>query len=254
MKIINLTSASSSFCRSLRSRFLWRAPRSGRAQSDLEEDRHAVKCGSAAQSRASGEREPLERQRAAEELARMGAVEQRKLVEGYRLQEEMRAYGWRSTGRSIGWARPRRSSQSCARSTAVAAIRLVLPETARRPRAALHLSRPRQAGGACLSARSAFQPGNAGTAGRLAPSPTSLRPTHRRCREGCHTRNQLREAQSQAQPTRPRRTGKPAETNETEDTAIEENPERNLRHSFAIVGSRLRPVNRSCLLCLSSRI
>ncbi len=39
------------------------------------------------------DRDPLVRQRAAEELARLAAVEQRKLVEGYRLQEKNRRVG-----------------------------------------------------------------------------------------------------------------------------------------------------------------
>ena len=43
---------------------------------------------SAAVARNLASGDPLERQRAAEELARLGAVEQRRLVEGYRLQEK----------------------------------------------------------------------------------------------------------------------------------------------------------------------
>ena len=60
-----------------------------KAQSDSEEERtpsNGEASAAVARNLASGD--PLERQRAAEELARMGAVEQRRLVEGYRLQEK----------------------------------------------------------------------------------------------------------------------------------------------------------------------
>jgi hypothetical protein len=48
---------------------------------------HAQDSGSAAVARKLSSRNPLERQGAAEELARLAAVEHRRLVEGYRVQE-----------------------------------------------------------------------------------------------------------------------------------------------------------------------
>ena len=49
---------------------------------------HAQDSGSAAVARKLSSRNPLERQGAAEELARLAAVEHRRLVEGYRVQEK----------------------------------------------------------------------------------------------------------------------------------------------------------------------
>jgi len=58
------------------------------AQTNTDQDeRRETDAASAVVARRLASREPLERQRAAEELARTGAIEQRGLVEGYRLQE-----------------------------------------------------------------------------------------------------------------------------------------------------------------------
>ena len=57
-----------------------------RAQSD--EDEGNVQVTMAATQKQLASREPLERQRAAEELARLALTSNRKLLEGYRLQEK----------------------------------------------------------------------------------------------------------------------------------------------------------------------
>ena len=57
-----------------------------RAQSD--EDEGTVRNDSAAWQKQLASRDPLVRQRAAEELARLAATNNRKLLEGYRLQEK----------------------------------------------------------------------------------------------------------------------------------------------------------------------
>src|ERR1051325_8233540 len=63
--------------------------RAALAQSDPDEDQTAPDVESSARvARNLASRDPLERQRAAEELARTGATEQQRLVEGYRLQEK----------------------------------------------------------------------------------------------------------------------------------------------------------------------
>jgi HEAT repeat protein len=59
-----------------------------RAQSDDEEDGAQTNPSAAIAAKQLGSRDPLVRQRAAEELARLAATEQQKLVEGYRLQEK----------------------------------------------------------------------------------------------------------------------------------------------------------------------
>lgn len=61
-----------------------------RAQSDEEEDDSAAQNAraSALVAERLASRDALERQRAAEELARTGAIEQQRLVAGYRLQEK----------------------------------------------------------------------------------------------------------------------------------------------------------------------
>jgi hypothetical protein len=60
-----------------------------RAQSsDDEVEQGAAQVSSAQVARKLSSADPLERQRAAEELARLAAVDQLKLVEGYRLQEK----------------------------------------------------------------------------------------------------------------------------------------------------------------------
>jgi hypothetical protein len=53
-----------------------------------DEDEGNVQADSAAAQRQLASREPLERQRAAEELARLAEIGNRKLLEGYRLQEK----------------------------------------------------------------------------------------------------------------------------------------------------------------------
>ena len=58
------------------------------AQSDDEEGRALSNSSAVIAAKQLGSRDPLVRQRAAEELARLGATEQQKLVEGYRLQEK----------------------------------------------------------------------------------------------------------------------------------------------------------------------
>lgn len=56
------------------------------AQSD--EDEENVQASSAASQKQLASRDPLERQRAAEDLARLASTGNRKLLEGYRLQEK----------------------------------------------------------------------------------------------------------------------------------------------------------------------
>jgi hypothetical protein len=58
-----------------------------RAQSS-DEDEGNVQAASAASQKQLASRDPLERQRAAEELARLASTDNRKLLEGYRLQEK----------------------------------------------------------------------------------------------------------------------------------------------------------------------
>jgi hypothetical protein len=59
------------------------------AQGSMDQDETSKTDGaSVVVARRLASRNPLERQRAAEELARTGAIEQQKLVEGYRLQEK----------------------------------------------------------------------------------------------------------------------------------------------------------------------
>jgi hypothetical protein len=71
--------------------FLCAAPSlAARAQSDDDEN-DGVEHNSQASARVAerlASRDPVERRRAAEELARMGAIEQQRLVAGYRLQEK----------------------------------------------------------------------------------------------------------------------------------------------------------------------
>jgi hypothetical protein len=60
-----------------------------RAQSDpVEDETEGAAQSSARVAGRLASRDPLERQHAAEELARMGAMEQQRLVSGYRLQEK----------------------------------------------------------------------------------------------------------------------------------------------------------------------
>ena len=59
------------------------------AQGSMDQDETSrTDASSALVARGLASRDPLERQRAAEELARTGAIEQKGLVEGYRLQEK----------------------------------------------------------------------------------------------------------------------------------------------------------------------
>ncbi|HYE65371.1 MAG TPA: hypothetical protein VD966_07305 [Pyrinomonadaceae bacterium] len=59
-----------------------------RAQSDDDEDDSAMREAAVAAARRLSDSDPLVRQRAAEDLARLAAADQRKLVEGYWLQEK----------------------------------------------------------------------------------------------------------------------------------------------------------------------
>jgi hypothetical protein len=59
-----------------------------RAQSSDDDEGNAPQADSAAAQRQLASRDPLERQRGAEELARLASTNNRKLLEGYRLQEK----------------------------------------------------------------------------------------------------------------------------------------------------------------------
>ena len=62
----------------------------GLVRAQETDERPEARSDTSALARALASRDPLERQRAAEDLARLAAVDQKKLIEGYRLQEKNR--------------------------------------------------------------------------------------------------------------------------------------------------------------------
>jgi hypothetical protein len=201
------------------------ASQQARAQSDSEEDQTTANAeASAAVARNLASADPLERQRAAEELARMGAVEQLKLVEGYRLQEKDARVRL-----ALDWALYRMGKTE----TLFSVVR-DLNSTRRRNQAATYL---KQLEGPehlyffldrvnpetlvyLLEALASI--GNTETAERLEPYTTYLDGSIANAARFAIREIERREAQTQAQPTRPRQTGITVETKETVDESPQE--------------------------------
>jgi hypothetical protein len=195
-----------------------------RAQSDPEEERTPPNTeASAAIARNLASYDPLERQRAAEELARMGAVEQLKLVEGYRLQEKDARVRL-----ALDWALYRMGKTE----TLFAIVRDL--ESRRRNQAATYLKQlegpehlyfflDRVTPETLVSLLEALASiGNTETAERLDPYTTYLDARIANAAKFAIREIERREAQTQAQPTRPRQTGITVETKETVDEAPQE--------------------------------
>lgn len=196
------------------------------AQSDPDEDQTSSGVESSATvARNLASRDPLERQRAAEELARTGATEQQRLVEGYRLQEKDARVRL-----ALDWALYRMGKTE----TLFAIVRNL--DSSRRNQAATYL---KQLEGPeplyifldrvkdetliyLLEALASL--GNNGTIARLEPYTSSLDPRISNAAKFALREIERREAQPQTLPTRERRTGKTVETTEPEGAATEEAP------------------------------
>lgn len=205
--------------------FLSAAGPLARAQSDVEEGRTpSNEEAAAAVARNLASPDPLERRHAAEELARTGAVEQRKLVEGYRLQErdthvrlalDWALYRMGKTQTLFSLVNSLQSNNR--RQQAMSYLKqLEAPESLYffldrvEPETLVHL----------LEALASI--GNAETAGRLESYTTYLDERIANAAKFAIREIERREAQAQAQPTRPRQTGKTVETTETTDATPEE--------------------------------
>jgi HEAT repeat protein len=196
-----------------------------RAQSDVDENGTPSNAeASAAVARGLASSDPLERQHAAEELARVGAVEQLKLVEGYRLQEKdarvRLALDWalyRMGKTETLFSIVRSLNNSSRRNQATTYLKqLEGPESLYffldrvEPETLVYL----------LEALASL--GNAETVGRLESYTTYLDERIVNAAKFAIREIERRETQTQARPTRPRQTGIAVETKEIEDAAPEE--------------------------------
>jgi len=194
-------------------------------QSTSEEDQTSSGVDTSATiARRLASRDPLERQRAAEELARTGATEQQRLVEGYRLQEKDARVRL-----ALDWALYRMGKTE----TLFAIVRNL--DSTRRQQATVYLKQlegpeplyvflDRASDETLVYLLEALASlGNAGTIARLEPYTSSFDPRVSNAAKFAVREIERREAQPQTQPTRERRTGKPVETTEQpEDTAAPE--------------------------------
>lgn len=205
--------------------FLAGASSTARAQSDLDEDQtQSNREAAAAVARNLASADPMERQRAAEELARMGAVEQLKLVEGYRLQEKDARVRL-----ALDWALYRMGKTE----TLFSIVRS-LKSNSRRIQAATYLKQLEgpehlyffldrvEPETLIYLLEGLASIGNAETVGRLESYTTYLDERIANAAKFAIREIERREAQAQAQPTRPRQTGKAVETTETADATPEE--------------------------------
>ena len=170
---------------------------------------------SAIVARRLASRDPLERQRAAEELARMGATEQQRLVEGYRLQEKDARVRL-----ALDWALYRMGKTD----TLFAIVRNL--EGSRRNQATSYLKQLEGPEPLYIFLDRAYDNtliyliealaslGNAGTIQRLEPYASSYDPRIANAAQFALREINRRETQPSDQATRPRQTGK---TEKTED-------------------------------------
>jgi HEAT repeat protein len=195
-------------------------------QSDPDEEQAGPSMeASATVTRNLASHDPLERQRAAEELARTGATEQLRLVEGYRLQEKdarvRLALDWAlyRMGKPAALFSIVRNLDSSRRHQATTYLkRLEGPEP-------LYIFLERVKDETLIYLLEALAGlGNTGTIARLGPYVSSSDPRVSNAAKFALREIERREAQPQTLPTRERRTGKTAETTEPEDTAPEEAP------------------------------
>jgi hypothetical protein len=196
-----------------------------RAQNDVNEERTpSHEEAAAALARNLSSQDPMERRHAAEELARMGAVEQLKLVEGYRLQERDARVRL-----ALDWALYRMG-----KTETLFSIVSSLKCNSRRFQAETYLQ---QLEGPehlyffldrvepetlvyLLEALASI--GNAETVGRLESYTTYLDERIANAAKFAIREIERREAQTQSQPMRPRQTGITVETKETVDEAPQE--------------------------------
>lgn len=193
------------------------------AQADPDQDETTERDGvsrKVAQKLAS--RDPLERQRAAEELARMGATTQHRLVEGYRLQEKdahvRLALDWAlyRMGKTEALFAIVRNLEGSRRNQATAYLKqLEGPEP-------LYLFLDRVSDNTLIHLIEALASlGNTTTLQRLEPYTSSYDPRIANAAQFALREITRRETQPSDQATRPRKTGKTART---EEEAIEEAP------------------------------
>ncbi len=184
------------------------------AQADPDQDGTTDRNGASrrvAQKLAS--RDPLERQRAAEELARTGATEQQRLVEGYRLQEKdarvRLALDWAlyRMGKTEALFAIVRNLEGSRRSQATDYLKqLEGPEP-------LYLFLDRVNDNTLIHLIEALASlGNAGTLQRLEPYASSYDPRIANAAQFASREITRREMQASDQATRPRQTGKTAKT------------------------------------------
>ena len=194
------------------------------AQGSMDQDETSKTDGaSAVVARRLASRDPLERQRAAEELARTGAIEQQRMVEGYRLQEKDARVRL-----ALDWALYRMGKTE----TLFAIVRQL--DSSRRNQAASYLT---QLEGPeplyiflervndetrihLIEALASL--GNAETVKRLEPYTSSYDPRIANAAQFALREISRRETQPSDQATRPRSTGK---TKQTEDEAPTEQTE-----------------------------
>src|ERR1051325_6810885 len=195
-----------------------------RAQSDPgEDDTTSTARSSAMVAGRLASRDPLERQHAAEELARTGATEQLRLVSGYRLQERdarvRLALDWAlyrmgktetlfSIVRNLDSSRRHQATTYLKQLEGPEPLYIFLERV--RDETLIHL----------LEALASL--GNNGTVARLEPYASSPDPRVSNAAKFALREIERREAQPQTLPTRERRTGKTVETTEPEGAAAPE--------------------------------
>ncbi len=193
------------------------------AQADPDQDETTERDGASARvARGLASRDPLERQSAAEELARRGATTQQRLVEGYRLQEKDARVRL-----ALDWALYRMGKTE----TLFAIVRNL--EGSRRNQAASYLKQLEGPEPLYLFLDRAQDEikiyliealaslGNAGTLRRLELYTSSYDPRIANAAQFALREIMRRETQPSDQATRPRQTGK---IEKTEDEATEEAP------------------------------
>jgi hypothetical protein len=191
-----------------------------RAQSNPDDD--GASDTSQASARVAGRlasRDPLERQRAAEELARMGATEQQRLVAGYRLQEKNERVRL-----ALDWALYRMGKTE----TLFAIVRNL--DSSRHSQAAAYLTQLEGPEPLYIFLEQANDNtkihllevlaslGDDKTIDRINPYTSSFDPRIANAAQFAVREITRRQAQPE-RPTRPRQTGKTAETEEEDQTA-----------------------------------